>query len=236
MKSADKKVMKEIAKHRDLEMNIPAYGNAYMNASYEYSLLRLVLNYYTMKEVEDEGGSIANDDFLLETMNQIHTILYQTLLSDGLNEEYEQFVEQIHKIRQDVTQKMKVLTAYTDALQLYEYILNRVEFGITGEDYPVEESELAAKVFQYLFRDNDKMVVNSKIQLVTGQLPVRMTKNRFFEYLTDTLNIYQGSDTSSVDDFVSMLKSTALLELPQGYGEDYPDFYVQLHKLLNLIS
>ena len=62
MKSADKKVMKEIAKHRDLEMNIPAYGNAYMNASYEYSLLRLVLNYYTMKEVEDEGGSIANDD------------------------------------------------------------------------------------------------------------------------------------------------------------------------------
>lgn len=225
MKSADKKVMKEIAKHRDLEMNIPAYGNAYMNASYEYSLLRLVLNYYTMKEVEDEGGSIANDEFLLETMDQIHTILYQTLLSDGLNEEYEQFVEQIHKIRQDVTQKMKVLTAYTDALQLYEYILNRVEFGITGEDYPVEESELAAKVFQYLFRDNDKMVVNSKIQLVTGQLPVRMTKNRFFEYLTDTLNIYQGSDTSSVDDFVSMLKSTALLELPQGYGEDYPEIY-----------
>ena len=28
MKSADRKVMKDIAKHRDLEMNIPAYGNA----------------------------------------------------------------------------------------------------------------------------------------------------------------------------------------------------------------
>ena len=80
MKSADKKVMKEIAKHRDLEMNIPAYGNAYMNASYEYSLLRLVLNYYTMKEVEDEGGSIANDDFLLETMDQIHTIFISDII------------------------------------------------------------------------------------------------------------------------------------------------------------
>ena len=225
MKSEDRKVMKEIAKHRDLEMNIPAYGNAYMNASYEYSLLRLVLNYYTMKEVEDEGGCIAGDAYLLETMDQIHTLLFQTLLAKDLKEDYEDSVKQIHVMRENMTQKMKVLTAYTDALQIYEYILNRVEYGITGETYPVEESELAAKVFQYLFRDNDKMVVNSKIQLVTGQLPIRMTKNRFFEYLTETLNIYQGSDTSSVDDFVSMLKSTALLEVPQGYGEDYPEIY-----------
>ena len=206
MKSEDRKIMKEITKRRDLEMNIPAYGNAYMNASYEYSLLRLVLNYYTMKEVEDEGGCIAGDAYLLEKMDQIHTLLFQTLLAEDLKEDYEDNVKQIHAIREDMTQKMKVLTAYTDALQIYEYILNRVEYGITGEEYPVEESELAAKVFQYLFRDNDKMVVNSKIQLVTGQLPIRMTKNRFFEYLTETLNIYQGSDTSSVDDFVSMLK------------------------------
>ncbi len=233
MKSADRKVMKDIAKHRDLEMNIPAYGNAYMNASYEYSLIRLVLNYYTMKEVEDEGGSIAGDAYLLKIMDQIHTILFETLLSDDLKEDYEEFVKQIHAIREDMTQKMKVLTAYTDALQIYEYILNRVEYGITGETYPVEESELAARVFQYLFRDNDKMVVNSKIQLVTSQLPVRMTKSRFFEYLTETLNIYQGSDTSSVDDFVSMLKSTALLELPEGYGKDYSEIFNVINLLDN---
>ena len=115
MKSEDRKVMKEIAKHRDLEMNIPAYGNAYMNASYEYSLLRLVLNYYTMKEVEDEGGCIAGDTYLLETMDQIHTLLFQTLLAKDLKEDYEDSVKQIHVMRENMTQKMKVLTAYTDA-------------------------------------------------------------------------------------------------------------------------
>lgn len=230
MKVEDKKVMREIARHKDLEQNIPAYGNAYMNVSYEYSLLRLVLNYYTMKEVEDEGGSIAEDTYLLEQMDAIHTLLFQTLLGEKLDD-YEQVLQQIHEIRRDMTQKMKVLTAYTDALQLYEYVLNRIEYGITKESYPVEEGELAAKVFQYLFREQDKMVVNSKIQMVTGQLPVRMTKNRFFEYLTETLNIYQGSDVSSVDDFVSMLKSTALLELPEGYGKDYAQIYNIIHLL-----
>ncbi|MGN0154575.1 MAG: hypothetical protein ACI4A3_08990 [Lachnospiraceae bacterium] len=225
MKNEEKKILKDIMKHKDLEMNLPAYGNAYINAAYEYNLLHLVLNYYTMKEVQDEGGSILGDTYLLSVMDEIHTLIFQTLLAEDLKEDYTESIQKIHSIRETLTEKMTVLTAYTDALQIYEYVLNRVEYGITGETFAVEESELAAKVFQYLFKDNDKMVVNSKIQMVTGQLPIRMTKNRFYDYLTDTLNIYNGSDTSSVDDFVSMLKSTALLELPKGYGEDYPEVF-----------
>ena len=79
------------------------------------------------------------------------------------------------------------------------------------------------------------MVVNSKIQMVTGQLPIRMTKNRFYDYLTDTLNIYNGSSRSSLDQFVAMLKSTAVLDMPKGYGEDYPEIVntIELLKGLN---
>lgn len=231
MKKEDKKRLKEIMQHTDLEMNLPAYANAYINAAYEYSLIRLVLNYYTMKEIQDESGSIAEDACLSNLMNQIHTLLFKTLLADGIKEDYISVIEEIHSIRETITKKMTILTAYTDSLQIYEYVLNRVEYGITGEVVDVEESGLAAKVFQYLFRDNDKMVVNSKIQMVTGQLPIRMTKNRFFDYLTDTLNIYNGSDQSAVDDFVEMLKSTALLELPEGYGEEYPEIWQVIHLL-----
>ncbi|MCM1157696.1 MAG: hypothetical protein NC300_03305 [Bacteroidales bacterium] len=225
MKREDKKVIKDIVKHQDLERNLPAYGSAYVHTAYAYNLIRLVLNYYTMKEVWEEGGQAAGDDFLVEVMDEIHTLIFKTVLSEELQEDCQEAVLAVNKIREEMTGKMTVLTAYTDALQIYEYVLNRVEYGITKEQYPVEESQLAAKVFQYLFADNDKMVINSKIQMVTGQLPVRMTKNRFFEYLSDTLNIYNGSDKSAVDDFVSMLESTALLTLPKGYEEDYPEIY-----------
>lgn len=231
MKKEDKKTMKDIIKHRELEQNIPAYANAYIDTAYEYSLIHLVLNYYMMKEIQEEGGQASKDSFLSEVVDAIHTLIYKTILSKESVEDLTDILQEIDILRNRITEKMTVLTAYTDALQIYEYVLNRVEYGITGKEYPVEESELAARVFQYLFRDNDKMVVNSKIQMVTGQLPIRMTKNRFFDYLSSTLNIYNGSEQSAVDDFVHMLKSTALLELPQGYETDYPEIYDVLKHL-----
>ncbi|MDE6624973.1 MAG: hypothetical protein K2K56_01240 [Lachnospiraceae bacterium] len=223
MKKEDKTVIREMVKHKNLETNIPAYGGAYINAVYEYSLIRLVLGYYTMKEVEQDTGQVSADAFLAQAMERIHTLLFQTILGKDSVEDDKAALEEIHSVREELTEKMTVLTAYTDTLQIYEYVLNRIEYRITGEKIDVDETELAAKVFGYLFNDRDKMVVNSKIQMVTGQLPIRMTKNRFFDYLTDTLNIYKGSDKSSVDGFVDMLQSAALLELPKGYGTDYPE-------------
>ncbi|MCM1179221.1 MAG: hypothetical protein NC347_03115 [Clostridium sp.] len=230
MKKENRAILKDIMQNRDLDTNIPAYGNLYINAAYEYSLIRLVLNYYTMKEVEDEIGAGLDDD-LSAALDEIHTVLFEALLSGDVKTEPAELINRVDSLRNHLTEKMALLTAYTDALQIYEYVLNRVEYGITGETIEVEESELAAKVFQYLFCDNDKMVVNSKIQMVTGQLPIRMTKSRFFDYLTDTFNIYNGSDKSSVDDFAAMLKSTALLELPKGYGEEYKEI-AQVIKIL----
>lgn len=230
MKKEDRMIMKEIIKHNDLEKNLPAYANAYINSAYEYSLIHLVLNYYTLKEVQDDTGNIREDAYLSKVMDDIHTLLFKTLLSEDLNEDYTKIIEEIHEIRNHMIKKMTVLTAYTDALQIYEYVMNRIEYGIKGEKIEIEETELAAKVFQYLFKDNDKMVVNSKIQMVTGQLPIRMTKSKFFDYLTDTLHIYNGSDQSSVDDFVTMLKSTALLEIPEGFESDYPEVYELIKK------
>ncbi len=222
MKKEYKKIMRDILQGKDLEMNLPEYANAYMRANYKYSLIHLVLNYYTIKEIQDDTNGIAKDEVLSATVEQIHKILEKTIFAEELASDYTEIVEHLHGLRDTLTNKMVILTAYTDALQIYEYVLNRIEYSVTGAEYPVEESELAARIFQYLFQDNDKMVVNSKIQMVTGQLPIRMTKNRFFDYLTDTLNIYNGSEKSSVDDFVDMLKSTALLELPEGFGEEYP--------------
>ena len=234
MKKEDRKIMKDILQHKNLEMNLPVYANSYINATYQYSLIHLVLNYYTMKEIEDDSETAVQDEFLLNVLNEIHTMLYETLLCDEVREDYSSVVEKINHLRDEMTNKMTILTSCTDALQIYEYVLNRVEYGITKENYPVEENELATKVFQYLFRDNDKMVINSKIQMVTAQLPIRMTKSRFFDYLTDTLLIYKGSEKSSVNDFVAMLKSTALLDLPKGYGEDYPEIMEVINIMENV--
>lgn len=230
MKKENRKIMKEIMQNSNLEMNLPAYANAYINATYEYSLIRLVLNYYTVKEISDEED-ISFDDFLEEILSKIHNILTKTVLSDKKQEDYELVLQELHAIREEMINRMTILTFYTDALQIYEYILNRVEYSITKETFPVDEGQLGAKIVQYLFSDKDKVVMNSRIQLITGQLPIRMTKQRFFDYLTDTINIYKGSDKSAVDSFLTMLKSTALLEKPKGYNDAYPQMVELINRL-----
>ncbi|MDE5778116.1 MAG: hypothetical protein K2I10_06380 [Lachnospiraceae bacterium] len=222
MNKKDRKLIKDVMQHRDLEMTLSAYSCAYVNRTYEYSLIRLVLNYYTMKEIINEEGENGFDPVLREALDNIHTLVYDMLLSD-MEGDQPKAVETVGALRQKITDKMTILTAYTDVLQIYEYVLNRIEYGLTGEKVAVDEGVLAEKVFKYLFKDNDKMVINSKIQMVTGQLPVRMTKKRFFEYLTDTLNIYNGSECSSVDNFTDMLKSSVGLCLPEGFDTAYPD-------------
>ncbi len=232
MNTEDRRIIKDIKRRKDLEINLPAYGNAYLNAAYEYSLIRLVLNYYTMKEVFDEGGSIMSDEPLISSLESVHTIIFEALMNDS-EIDYEDCIKRLEEVRNELTDRMVVLTAYTDTLQIYEYVLNRVEYGITGNTYDVDVDSLSEKLFKYIFNDDDKMVVNSKIQMVTAQLPVRMTKSKFYDYLNDTLNIYNGSDISSVDSFVDMMKSTAVLEKPKGYGELYPEVAKLIEQLEN---
>ena len=135
MKKEDRKIMKDILQHKNLEMNLPVYANSYINATYQYSLIHLVLNYYTMKEIEDDSETAVQDEFLLNVLNEIHTMLYETLLCDEVREDYSSVVEKINHLRDEMTNKMTILTSCTDALQIYEYVLNRVEYGITKENY-----------------------------------------------------------------------------------------------------
>ena len=45
---------------------------------------------------------------------------------------------------------------------------------------------------QFILEDEDNMAINRKISQVIGQLPVRLTKNKFFEMLSNGLSIYKG--------------------------------------------
>ena len=128
---------------------------------------------------------------------------------------------------------MKVLTAYTDAFELYEYILNRKEFGF--EENVTEEVEkmfseydvdaFSQEIYNFIFADKDKIAVNSKIQSLIGQLPLRMTKNKFYDIIGQTLSIYNGSEIGSLNEFCDMVCDTVLINKPEGFEEFYPELF-----------
>ncbi|MDE7367036.1 MAG: hypothetical protein K2N24_06755 [Lachnospiraceae bacterium] len=78
------------------------------------------------------------------------------------------------------------------------------------------------------------MVVNSKIQMVVAQLPVRITKSRFYDILNESLKIYIGSECSTVDDFAETIRACSGLYKPEGFETEYPELFQTLSSLEQL--
>ena len=97
----------------------------------------------------------------------------------------------------------------------------------------LDVTEFADEIYRFVFSDSDKVAVNSKLQSLIGQLPIRMTKNRFYDILGDTLDIYNGVEKESLDQFMEMVESTALIRRPDGFETEYPDLCNALETLKN---
>ena len=62
-------------------------------------------------------------------------------------------------------------------------------------------------------------------------MPVRFTKAKFYERLAETLTLYRDGDKSSLDSFLYMIKTSAMLYEPNDYQHNYPDFMQFIEKM-----
>jgi len=65
------------------------------------------------------------------------------------------------------------------------------------------------------------------------ELPVRMTKNKLYEYLEQGLSIYKNQEKRSIDDFIYMIKTSATLDIPNEISDHYSELYEVYDKFKN---
>lgn len=222
MKREAKIIYTDIIADRNREENILKYQSLMAAAFYNYASIKLSLNFFTGLEMSDE---YENSD-----MDDVGNILKATVLQGEKASEDD--ISKITTLRDSVTAKMKILTCYTDALEIYEYVLNRREADIKG-DVPdkIDIDSLADAMFRFVFSDKDKVIVNSRIQDFIAQLPVRITKQRFLDIVSNSLNIYKGGEQDSLRDFADTVKDAAVITKPEGFDTEYPDLYEIYSKL-----
>lgn len=213
-----KKLITDINRKNNLDVDIREYAGLLNNQYNYYAMVKMCLNYYTMKEVIDEiedSKSVVSEDFdIVAKIIKDYIIDKKTVTDECLN--------QIKHVRDSVEYKMRILTAYADGYEIYEYILNRIEARIKNENEDVDIEMLSDKMFRYVFSENDTVVINSKLQLLISQLPVRMTKNKFYDIVSNTLSIYKGGEVSAVSDFADRLRTSVLITKPEGFETEYP--------------
>lgn len=122
---------------------------------------------------------------------------------------------------------MHLLSAYADRFTIYEYVLNRLEHRFSGKTLPkgYNDQDAADNLMVRLGNIKDNSARQSVIIQMIEQLPMRMTKKRFFQIISEGLNVYNGSEKKTVEDLMFMIRTAALIEEPEGMASDYAMLY-----------
>lgn len=211
MNTDKKHLIKNLSKGKDLEENIPKYV-AFMAENYfEQSLVHCSMKYYTLYEqVLDRTDMLSEEKEELDSVNVLIKEVYAADLDKTA------CLNKLDAVRTRIMDKMDVLTSYTDQLMVYEYMLNRLEHKFEESDLSVDDTVFAQQLIQYIFGVKDNFVVNERVKEVIGQLPVRMARSRFYELVKNSMTLYKGSDKSSLESYLYMMRTSTLLYQAQG--------------------
>lgn len=234
MNKSMKSICFDIKNGKNLEFNIPQFLNHLVNIYGQYAEVKFSMHYYTFYEyyLESFGEDLTEESAIMKEFN---SIIRECLLSEFSGDRMEDGVNRLDAIRNHVISRMKILTSYTDIFQIYEFVLNRIEYRFLEGQEELNEESFTEEVLAYIFDTKDNVVINDKIKEVIGQLPVRMSKGRYFDIIKDSFSIYKGSERGTLKDFIYMMDTCSMLFEPEGI-EDVYDVYSEFRKTLEEVD
>ncbi|MBE5978425.1 MAG: hypothetical protein E7249_04705 [Paenibacillaceae bacterium] len=188
-----------------------------MTAAYQYSYVRLVLNYYTLLETIAEEAPQTQQ--MTAYLKRLNSLIGECISGNEANKD-------LLALRKDMTHEVEVLTSYADCFQIFEYILNRMErkFISSGKTNDGDETFIK-RLMEFITDTSDSAVMNGRIKQVIGQLPVRLTKQKFYSLLMVGLSVYLSSPRENLRDMMYTLRTESMVSLPDGMEEGHKDIY-----------
>lgn len=217
-----KLICREIQNGENLDSNLPQFFNRLVTLYDQYAELKFTMHYYIFYENFLETSKERNKEEK-DLLRGVNKIIKEVLEKGFSGVKMEKSVKQLDAIRRQIIDRMKILTAYTDIFQVFEYIFNRIEYKYRDDLTDIDDEEFVMEVMKYIFDSNDNVIINEKIKEVIGQLPVRMTRVRYLDLIDNSLNIYKGADRSVLDSFIYMLKTGAMLYEQEDMDTAYPE-------------
>lgn len=193
-----------------------------MTAAYQYSYVRLALNYYTFFETIAENPRIPERIF--HSVNRLNELL------DGHFSGQDKFGGLL-KLREDITHEVEIMTSYADCFQIYEYVLNRLERKFkTLPSAGSDDEAFVKRLLEFVTGTNDAPVMNGRIKQIIGQLPIRLTKQKFFSLVMEGLSVYIGSSRENLKDMMYTLRTESMTRLPKDMEHGHKELYKLLEQ------
>ena len=193
------------------------------SVAYGCALTRLALNFYLFFEELPEKYEDENTD-----QRALDGLLFK-MAGSFLDGENKGLLEQLSSLRLRIQDEMHQAMAFSDGLQVYGYALNRVGRRFI-QCLPIEvgEEALTANLMRYIGEAKEAAIQNQRIQMIMGQLPVRLTRKKYFGIVHDALTAYIGSDPAGLKDMMYLIKGCSMAgifkEPKSGYARLYEIF------------
>lgn len=233
MKTNIQYLCNQIKKGKLLEENIPMLFHTMADQYNTYAGINLAMQYSTFYEFYLEDS----ENWSKEAKNittKINKIIQDNILQQA-NTDHKKIVGKVDQLRKEIMKRMNYLSKYIDVFQIYEYVLNRTEYRFKPEEViSIDNDEFAKEVLRYIFDTEDNVVINAKLMEIVGQLPVRMAKQKYYDIVKESLGNYIGAEQSSLNTYLYMIRTTAMLQLEDGMQTEYPKLWEQKQTLASL--
>ena len=221
------KARKELLAKRDVEYNLPCYLRNLAGVYYRMANYNLAMLYTSFTE------GIAEDEDELPEKAAVYADKVKAYMDDlakGQSVASEEMLTGLGELRRELTVAMQALTAYTDRLYLHEYALQRLAPGMDGTVEDVDSNAALEEISSFLFFDEEQEGLLARVSATVSELPVRMTKAKFMEWVRSTASVYKEADGETLDRVFYMLYSASGLYEPEGM-ELFPECKGALEQL-----
>lgn len=226
-------IYKDIINDRNLRESIPRFFELGIDKYNTYAIVRLALHYYMYYEMYlDEKGAWGHD--ICELINKVNNIISQALVQRELDKKSEDFIKQIDETRHEMTRRIETLCLYSDFLTLYEHASDRVGLRFSEIEDLEEDEDFARKVLRYIFEQKDNVTTNERIKEVIKHLPVRITKQKYFDYISDGFRELIGTQEDILETYIYIFRASANLEKMDDIKDLYPKLWEFKERLENL--
>ncbi|MBQ3913524.1 MAG: hypothetical protein II694_11165 [Lachnospiraceae bacterium] len=164
-----------------------------------------------------------------EVVGELSDIV-KTVYLDGLeNADIAEASRRIFEFRERVKELAIDLISYSDRFKLHEYVINRIK-PVDKSTLKVFNNDAAARdVLSAVFSSGENAEINENIKLAVSQLPLRMSKTKFFDIMENSLKKYIGTDSLALDRELYMLRTSSGLKSVS--SDVYPGLEAKLNEL-----
>ena len=209
--------MSDIKKGKNLERSLSAFAKDLSAVYGSSAILNLSMNYanYFVNSKEKE-----TDRSFAGLGDKINSLIKSTIVEGNVSKES---IEEIENIREEVKARVDAATAFLSAFENFNYVLSR---KLPNKEYDGKEFDTddeARKILAYIFEDDDNIAINSKIQRVISELPVRYTKGKFFDIIETSVDRYTGAEKKALKAFAYMVRQAGMIYDLDNMQKLYPE-------------